>query len=318
MAPRSPGRSAARRPRRSPGGGCAGAARRRDEPDLSFFDLQARLAARASSLVGHAGRLPARRRAVRRGLHRASSRRCTQAEGVPLRPLMRRRRRASGPASTARVARRSPVRDDLRRRRRVAGARRPRLLARHLRPEPERPRRRRPHARRDVVEYVVDGTVVFIHRGGKAVARGAMDAATGPDERSAGGARRELADPRARTRASRASRSLAGALFAGYGRIDPASACRASSGRTRSPAAADPVAARRAAAAGVRRRGASRRPGPRTAAAPKSSCESRRTSGITAPRGSSGGRRAAPGGRRGASRPGTSPSGASRTLEDQR
>ena len=37
-----------------------------------------------------------------------------------------------------------------------------------------------------VVEYVVDGTVLFVHRGGKAVARGAMDPAR-PGEGSSNG-----------------------------------------------------------------------------------------------------------------------------------
>ena len=70
-----------------------------------------------------------------------------------------------------------------------------------------------------VVEYVVDGTVVFLHRGGKAVARGAMDPRR-PGEASANGAL--VNSPlRARNRRLVGVPVLAGALFAGYGRIDP-------------------------------------------------------------------------------------------------
>src|SRR6266542_2553732 len=71
-----------------------------------------------------------------------------------------------------------------------------------------------------IVEYVVDGTVVFVHRGGRAVALGALDPRR-PAEASADG--RVLNSP-LRAKGARAAGVpvLAGALFAGYGRIDPA------------------------------------------------------------------------------------------------
>jgi hypothetical protein len=70
-----------------------------------------------------------------------------------------------------------------------------------------------------VVEYVVDGTVVFVHRGGKAVARGAMNPER-PSEAKADGV---VVNSHIRRKSARLERVpvLAGALFAGYGRLDP-------------------------------------------------------------------------------------------------
>jgi len=71
-----------------------------------------------------------------------------------------------------------------------------------------------------IVEYVVDGTVVFLHRGSKGVARGAMTPER-PGERSAGGV--ALNSPlRSRNPRLEGVPVLAGALFAAYARIDPA------------------------------------------------------------------------------------------------
>lgn len=72
-----------------------------------------------------------------------------------------------------------------------------------------------------VVEYVSGATVVFLHRGGKAVVRAAMnleqpDRVTGPD------GHRLNSPMRSRRPPLRAGQTLAGQLFAGYGRIDPA------------------------------------------------------------------------------------------------
>ncbi len=72
-----------------------------------------------------------------------------------------------------------------------------------------------------VVEYVSGGTVVFIHRGGKAVVRAAMNLAhpareVGPD------GRRMNSPVRSRRPPLRGGQTLAGQLFAGYGRLDPA------------------------------------------------------------------------------------------------
>jgi hypothetical protein len=71
-----------------------------------------------------------------------------------------------------------------------------------------------------IVEYVVDGTVVFVHRGAKGVARGAMTPDR-PDERSADGVALNSFIRRPNPRLEGVP-ALAGALFAGYGRLDPA------------------------------------------------------------------------------------------------
>jgi hypothetical protein len=66
---------------------------------------------------------------------------------------------------------------------------------------------------------VAGGTVVFLHRGSKAVVRGAMTPAR-PGE-VAEGDRLLNSTLRAKARAGPTDRLLAGELFAGYGRIDP-------------------------------------------------------------------------------------------------
>jgi hypothetical protein len=71
-----------------------------------------------------------------------------------------------------------------------------------------------------MVEYVVDGTVVFVHRGSRGVVRGAMTPDR-PSERSAGGYARNT-PIRKRDRRLAGVPALAGELFAGYGRLDPA------------------------------------------------------------------------------------------------
>ena len=76
-----------------------------------------------------------------------------------------------------------------------------------------------------IVEYVVDGTVVFLHRGSKGVARGAMTPER-PDERSASGVALN-STLRAKNPRLDGVPVLAGALFAAYGRIDPARLPRA-------------------------------------------------------------------------------------------
>ena len=70
-----------------------------------------------------------------------------------------------------------------------------------------------------IVEYVVDGTVVFLHRGGQAVARGAMTPER-PGEEAAGGVALNSAIRKKGRRVDDVP-VLAGALFAGYGRLDP-------------------------------------------------------------------------------------------------
>jgi hypothetical protein len=70
-----------------------------------------------------------------------------------------------------------------------------------------------------IVEYVAGGTVVFLHRGSRAVVRGAMTPSR-PGEVSEGD-RLLNSTLRAKARARPGDRLLAGELFAGYGRIDP-------------------------------------------------------------------------------------------------
>jgi hypothetical protein len=197
--------------------GCAGgAAGARGEPDLSVYELQARLAARASSLVGHAGDF-------RFGGERFLPD-CTgfveavyQAEGVPLRGLMR--RSASGERTGVDAAWRTVSEYGT-------------LLGRGEWPAPgdlvfwRDTYDRNRNGRADdglthvgIVLYVVDHTIVFIHRGSRAVARGAMDPRR-PGEATVGG---EVVNSPIRKRDLRLAGVpvLAGALLAGYGRIDP-------------------------------------------------------------------------------------------------
>ncbi len=199
------------------GAGCAGfTAGRGDEPDLSVFELQARLAARASSLVGQQGdfrfggeRFPADCTGFVEAVY--------QAEGVPLRSLMRR----SAPEERTGV-------DAAWRTVSEYGT----ILPRGEWPAPgdlvfwHDTYDRNGNGRADdglthvgIVLYVVDRTVVFIHRGGKAVARGAMDPRR-PDEGTVEGL---VVNSPIRKRDPRLEGVpvLAGALFAGYGRIDP-------------------------------------------------------------------------------------------------
>jgi probable lipoprotein NlpC len=197
--------------------GCAaGAASRGDPPDLSRFDLQARLAARASSLVGHRGEFQV-------GAERFPPD-CTgfveavyEAEGIPLRALMRRSApdvrtgvdaawRTMSEYGTVLRPGEWPAPGD--------------LVFWHDTYDRNR------NGRADdglthvgIVLYQVDRTVVFIHRGGKAVARGAMDPRR-PDE--AGSREAVVNSPiRKRDPGLDGVPLLAGALFAGYGRIDP-------------------------------------------------------------------------------------------------
>ncbi len=197
---------------------CAGPLRSRyAEPDLSFYDLQARLAARAASLVG-------RTAGFQIGRERFNAD-CTgfveavyEAEGVPLRSFMRGAApdERSGVAAAYRTMRAYGMV--------FSGGDWPSpgdLVFWHDtydRNGDGRGDDRLTHV--GVVEYVVDGTVVFLHRGGKAVARGAMTVDR-PAEQSAGGV--VLNSPiRRRNPRLAGVPVLAGALFAAYGRIDPA------------------------------------------------------------------------------------------------
>jgi len=190
----------------------------RGEPDLSFFDLQARLAARGASLLGQTTGFQ-----VRGERFNADCTGFIEAvyalEGVPLRALMR----AAAPDE------RSGVWAAFRTLERYGvvfggGGEWPApgdLVFWHDTWD------RNGNGKADdrfthvgIVEYVVDGTVVFLHRGSKGVARGAMTPER-PGERSAGGV--ALNSPlRARNPRLEGVPVLAGALFAAYARIDPA------------------------------------------------------------------------------------------------
>jgi hypothetical protein len=198
-------------------GGCALSRSAGAEPDLSFYDLQARLGARAASLVGHAGEFrigPERFNADCTGFIEA----VYEAEGVPLRAMMRRAApdERSGVAAALRAMEAYGVV--------FGGGEWPApgdLVFWHDTYDRNRNGRaddRFTHV--GVVEYVVDGTVVFVHRGGRAVARGAMNPDR-PREASAGGVVLNSAI-RARNARLDGVPVLAGALFAAYGRIDPA------------------------------------------------------------------------------------------------
>ena len=199
-------------------GACAGpGGARHAEPDLAFFDLQARLAARAASLVGHTSAFVARGERFNAD--------CTgfveavyAEEGVPLRPLMR----AAAPTERAGVwaAYRAVQRYGI-----VFGGGGEWPAPGDLvfwRDTYDRNRNGKADdglTHVGIVEYVVDGTVVFVHRGAKAVARGAMTPDR-PGERSAGGVALN-STIRARNPRLDGVPALAGALFAGYGRLDP-------------------------------------------------------------------------------------------------
>lgn len=249
---------------------CAGPGRTL-QGDLAFVDLQARLAARAAALEGHAGAFEVRGSRFNpdcSGFVEA----VYEAEGVPLRRLMA----IAAPRASSGVEAAFHAMERFGTVSRDASWPAPGDLVffddtydRNGNGVPDDPLT---HV--GVVEWVEDGTVVFMHRGGRAVARAAMT--PGAPAVAASGERvlnSPLRDKRAA--ASRAWRPdvLAGALFAAYGRLDPA----------KLPPDVSLDHAPGAAGAG----GASA-PSSATcaAAAPKSSCESRRTTGITAPAGS--------------------------------
>lgn len=200
--------------------GCGGA---RPRPEAAWSDLQGRLAARAASFLGHTG-------TFRVGEERFG-RDCTgfvqavyESEGIPLRALMRQAapRARSGVEAAHRAMERYGI---------VFGGGREwpapgDLVFWHDTHD------RNGNGRRDdrfthvgIVEYVAGGTVVFLHRGAKGVARGAMSPER-PGERSADGVL--LNSPiRFPSRRARGGPVLAGALFAGYGRLDPEKVQRA-------------------------------------------------------------------------------------------
>lgn len=182
-----------------------------------FDDLPARLASRGASLLAHAGRFQVggeRFRGDCTGFIQA----VYEAEGIPLRALMRRAAPAErrGVAAAFRAVQAYGVVFG-------GGGEWPApgdLVFWHDTHDRNR------NGRRDdrlthvgIVERVRDGTVVFLHRGARGVARGTMTPER-PGERSADGV--VLNSPiRFRTARAPGEPVLAGALFAGYGRLDP-------------------------------------------------------------------------------------------------
>lgn len=192
---------------------CAGPGRAA-RPELPSPDLQRRLAARAARWHGHAGAFAvgeARYRPDCSGFVLAVH----EAEGLPLRRLaaLAAPGEPSGAAALHRAALRYgvvfggggewPVPGD--------------LVFFHDTYDRDRnggADDRFTHV--GIVESVSKGTVVFLHRGGKAVVRGMMTPGR-PDLARAGD--RVLNTPLREKRGRAHGPSLAGALFAGYGRI---------------------------------------------------------------------------------------------------
>lgn len=196
--------------------GGPGRAVRTSRPALTG-DLPARLAARAASFLGHAG-------SFRVGGERFNAD-CTgfveavyETEGIPLRSLMRLAapRERSGVAAAYHAVQRFghlfggggewPAPGDL-------------VFWHDTYDRNRNGRPDDPYTHVGVVEYVAGGTVVFLHFGGKGVARGAMTPDR-PEEPAADG---YLLNSRLRAKPPRIGDAplLAGALFAAYGRIDP-------------------------------------------------------------------------------------------------
>ncbi len=198
---------------------CGGMGRgARDGRDLAFFDLQARLAARASSFIGRTSGFDAggeRFNADCTGFVQA----VYALEGVPLRELMRSAApgERGGVAAAFRAMRTYgvvfggggewPAPGDL-------------VFFHDTYDRNRNGKPDDPFTHVGIVEYVADGTVVFVHRGAKGVARGAMTPDR-PAETSDGGTALNSA-LRGKSPRLAGVPVLAGALFAGYGRIDPA------------------------------------------------------------------------------------------------
>lgn len=196
---------------------CAGPGAARRAP--SFEGLSAGLAGRAGSLAGHRGAFEvngARFGADCSGFVAA----VYEGEGIPLQRLAARAapRETSGVAAIYQAAKRYgtvfggggewPVPGD--------------LVFFHDTYDRDRDGRAEDvFTHVGVVEYVSGGTVVFLHRGSKAVVRAALnvdhpDRAVGPDGLRMNSSLRDRKPP------LRGGDTLAGQLFAGYGRIDPA------------------------------------------------------------------------------------------------
>jgi hypothetical protein len=196
---------------------CAGAGRA-VPVDLSMYDLRARLAARGASLVGHAGAFQAggeRFNADCSGFVEA----VYQAEGVPLRRLVAR----TAPAETSGVAGlyqamkaygvvfggggEWPAPGDL-------------VFFHDTYDRNRDGRTDDPFTHVGLVQHVSrDGTVTLLHRGGKAVVQAAMTPARPGVGKDPDGTLRN-SPMRDKHPAIPGAPTLAGQLFAGYGRLE--------------------------------------------------------------------------------------------------
>lgn len=186
--------------------------------DLAPFDLQARLAVRARSYLGRRG--PFQAKGERFGGDCSGFVEAVYAaEGLMLRGLMQR----AAPGERSGVA---AAWHAVKAHGRVFGAREwpaPGDLV-FWHDTYDRNRNGRADDRfthLGMVEYVEDGTVTFLHRGGRGVARGVMTPGR-PGEASDPDGRRLNSPIRATTHPVKDGSGLAGALLAGYGRLDPA------------------------------------------------------------------------------------------------
>jgi probable lipoprotein NlpC len=186
-------------------------------PDLSSYGLRARLAARAASLVGHTQTFQVGSETFRAdcsGFVEA----VYAAEGIPLRRLAAQAAPAetSGVAALHHAARTNglvfggggewPAPGDL-------------VFFHDTYDRNRDGRADDPFTHIGIVEYVSrDGTVVFVHRAGTGVARGALTTDRPELAKDAGGTLRNSA-MRDKRPPVRAGEVLAGQLFAGYGRI---------------------------------------------------------------------------------------------------
>ncbi|HET6414395.1 MAG TPA: CHAP domain-containing protein [Anaeromyxobacter sp.] len=200
------------------GAACAGAQRPGPWGPRSPDDLSARLVSRAESALGHQGpfivgeeHFPADCSGYAAAVY--------QAEGVPLRRLMARAApgETSGVAAAYQAARAYGVVFG-------GGGEWPRpgdlVFFRDTYDRSRNGRLEQPFTHLGIVERVEDGTVTFLHRGGKAVVRGILTPGRPDLLRDPSGRELNTILRDKRVRHSGAP-SLAGQLFEGYGRIDP-------------------------------------------------------------------------------------------------
>ena len=191
---------------------------------LDDTDLQARVAARAGSLVGRAGRPFAAGGQTFNDDCSGFVEAVYQAEGIPLRRLLQ----AAAPRSTSAVAAAWVAVEAFGTRWRGGEWPAPGDLVffDDTWDQNSNGRRDDPLTHLGVVEWVeVDGTVNFVHRAGRGVTRGRLSLAH-PDEATDAAGRTFNSWLRVKASRDDPSPALAGQLFAGFGRIDPRRAPR--------------------------------------------------------------------------------------------